>query len=126
MTSSWSHRLLLILLLLFEPEWRALIGRAGLARVFWVYGVLVSMGLALLFVLAFEAGRTDLQQLLILVLLAYTPAILIAIWRCGGHAAAPWGVLARALTIAWALNALLLLYFLEIQLIATWLGGDAP
>lgn len=121
MPRPWSHRLLLILLLLFEPEWRALNGRAALGRVFWVYGVLASAGLSLLYLLAREARRTDLQQLLLVILLAYTAAILVAVWRCGPNAAPPWGLLARALTVAWAANALLLLGFLEIDLIAGWL-----
>lgn len=123
MSMPWSQRLLLLLLLLFEPEWRALMGRAALGRVFWVYGVLVSAGLALLFVLARQAERADLQQLLLLLFPAYTAAILVAVWRCGEHAA--WGVVARALTVAWALNTLLLLLFLQIELIDRWMGGSA-
>lgn len=117
------HRLFLILLLLFEPEWRALAGRAPLGRVFWIYGVLVSSGLALLFALAREAGRADLQQLLILVFLPYTAGILVAIWRCAEHASPPWGSIARALTVAWALNTLLVIAVLQIDLFAAWLGG---
>jgi hypothetical protein len=125
MPRSWSHRLLLVLLLLFEPEWHALNGRAALGRVFWVYGVLVSAFLSLLYLLAREARRADLQQLLLLLLLAYTAAILVAVWRCGPNAAPPWGQFARALTVAWALNALMLIGFLEIDLIANWLRGTA-
>jgi hypothetical protein len=125
MSMPWSRRLLLLLLLLFEPEWRALAGRAALGRVFWVYGVLVSAGLALLFALAREAGRTDLQQILLLVFPLYTSAILVAVWRCGERAATPWGVVARALTVAWALNTLLLLLFLQVALIDQWPGGGA-
>lgn len=125
MSMPWPQRLLLLLLLLFEPEWRALKGRAALGSVFWIYGVLVSAGLALLFVLAREAGRTDLQQVLLLVFPAYTAAVLVAVWRCSEHAAAPWGVVARALTVAWGLNTLLLLLFLQIELIDLWTGGGA-
>lgn len=125
MPLTWSHRLVLVLLLLFEPEWRAFTGRAALGRVFWVYGVLVSSGLALLFLLAREAQRVDVQQLLLLLLLLYTGLILVAVWRCAGPTAAPWGQVARALTVAWALNALLLIGFLQIDLLAAWLGGSA-
>jgi hypothetical protein len=124
MSMPWSKRLLLLLLLLFEPEWRALTGRAALGRVFWVYGVLVSAGLALLFLMARAAGRADLQQLLLVLFPVYTAAILVAVWRCGEHAVAPWGLLARALTVAWALNTLLLLLFLQIELIQLWTGGS--
>lgn len=125
MSMTWSKRLLLLPLLLFEPEWRALTGRAALGRVFWVYGVLVSAGLALLFLLAREAGRADLQQILLILFLAYTTAILVAVWRCAEYAAAPWGIIARALTVAWALNTLLLLLFLQSELIELWAGGSA-
>ncbi len=114
-----------LLVLLFEPEWRALTGRAGLGRVFWVYGVVVSTGLALLFVMAREAGRRELQQLLLLVFPAYTAGILVAVWRCSGDAAAPWGQLARALTVAWAINTLLLIGFLQVELLAAWFGPAA-
>lgn len=114
-----------LLLLLFEPEWRALTGRAALGRVFWVYGVLVSAGLALLFLLAQQAGRADLQQLLLLIFPAYTAAILVAVWRCSARAVAPWGVVARALTVAWALNTLLLLLFLQMELVDLWAGRGA-
>jgi FtsH-binding integral membrane protein len=122
----WSRRLFFVLLLLFEPEWRALAGRAGLGRVFWVYGVLMSAGLGLLYLLAREARRLDVEQMLLLLLLGYTGLILVAVWRCAGHAAPPWGQVARALTVAWALNALLLIGFLQVDLLAAWLGGPAP
>ena len=120
-----ARSLVLVLLLLFEPEWRALTGRSGLGRVFWVYGVGVSTGLALFFVMARNAGRWELQQLLLLVFPAYTAAILIAVWRCSGNAAAPWGQFARALTVAWALNTLLLIGFLQVELLAAWFGAAA-
>jgi hypothetical protein len=123
---TWSRRFVLVLLLLFEPEWRAFTGRAALGRVFWVYGVLVSSGLALLFLLAREAQRVDVQQLLLLLLVLYTGLILVAVWRCAGPAPAPWGQVARALTVAWALNALLLIGFLQIELVVAWLGGAEP
>jgi hypothetical protein len=120
-----SRRFVLVLLLLFEPEWRAFTGRAGLGRVFWVYGVLVSSGLALLYLLAREAQRVDVQQLLLVLMLLYTGLIPVAVWRCAGPAAQPWGQVVRALTAAWALNAVLLIGFLQIDLVAAWLGGSA-
>ena len=117
---TWPRSLVPVLLLLFEPEWRAFSGQAGLGRVFWVYGVL-----ALLFLLAREAQRIDVQQLLLVLMLLYTGLILVAVWRCAGPAAAPWGQVARALTVAWALNVLLLIGFLQIDLFVPWLGGSA-
>lgn len=125
MPLTWPRGLILVLLLLFEPEWRAFTGRAGLGRVFWVYGVLVSSVLALLLLLALQAGRLGVQQLLLVLMLVYTALILIAVWRCADNAAPPWGLFARALTVAWALNVLLLFGFLQLDLLVAWLGGPA-
>lgn len=121
-----SNRLLLIVLMLIEPEWRALRGQAPLGRVFWIYGVFGSAVLALLFVLAREAGRPDLRQVLLLGFLLYTAAILVAVWRCSANAASPWGHLARALTVAWALNTMFLIGFLQVELLIAAPGGEGP
>ncbi len=107
---------------LFEPEVRAWRGRAGLGRVFWVYGVLTSAGLAGVYLLALQAGRRDVQQALILIFAAYTFWILVTVWRCAGSAPPGWRLLARSLTVAWAANTALVAGFLQLDLIATYLG----
>jgi hypothetical protein len=115
-------RALAVLLAVFEPEIRAWQGRAPLARVFWVYGVLTSLGLAGLHLLALQAGRRDIQQVLILVFTAYTAWILVAVWRSAEQAPAGLRLFVRSLTVAWAANALLLAGFLQLDLIAAYLG----
>jgi hypothetical protein len=106
---------------LFEPEIRAWQGRVPLGRVFWVYGVLTSAGLAIVYLLALAAGRRDAQQALILIFVAYTFWILVAVWRCAGPAPPGLRGLARSLTVAWAANTLLVAGFLQLDLIAGYL-----
>lgn len=107
---------------LFEPEIRAWQGKAPLGRVFWVYGVVTSAGLGAIYLLALAAGRRDVQQALILIFLAYTLWILVAVWRCAGAAPPGLRALARSLTVAWAANTLLVAGFLQLDLIAGYLG----
>lgn len=109
-------------LILFEPEMRAWQGRLPLARVFWVYGVLASVGISALYLQAAEARRWGLQQGLLMGLAAYTVWILVAVWRCAELAPPGWRFLARGLTIAWAFNMALVATFLELDLIAARLG----
>jgi len=79
-----------VLLALFEPEIRAWRGEAGLARAFWIYGVLTSLCLVLLYALALDAGRRDIQQGLLPVFALYTGWILVAVWRCAATAPPGW------------------------------------
>lgn len=101
----------------FAAERRAWRGEMELWRVFWGYGVLASLVLIALFATAMNLGEKLLQQALILTFAAYTVWILVAIWRCAPNALPYWGNLARRLTLAWALNAGLVLTFLEIDLV---------
>jgi hypothetical protein len=104
----------------FSTEIRAWHGEEPLWKVFWVYGVLVSVGSALLYLLAMEDKRVAMQQALLIGISAYTVWILVAIWRCAERS--PWGALARGLTVAWAANTILLLAFLQVDLFAAYLG----
>ena len=54
------------------------------------------------FGLGFRVVRS--VSLLLILFLAYTTAILVAVWRCAEYEAAPWGIIARAVTVAWALR----------------------
>ena len=104
---------------LVAPEVRAFRGEAPLARVFWLHGVAASLWLIALSVAVMTRGSWQLRQAVVLLDLGYTLWILIAIWRCSANARPPWGALARWLTIAWGLNTLLVLFFVEIELVLT-------
>ncbi len=95
--------------------WR---GQGPLWKVYWLYGVLGSNVLALLLLLVMErsALASGWLQLLLLVLAVYTVWIVISVWRCAFNVENPlYGHMARALTVAWAINAVLVLGFLELQ-----------
>jgi hypothetical protein len=99
------------------PELRAWRGQMALPVVFWGYGVAASLVFAILHATALDAGQLALQQSLILISAAYTVWILVAIWRCAPNADPFWGTLAKWLTVAWGLNAALVLFFLQIELV---------
>jgi hypothetical protein len=95
--------------------WR---GQGPLWKVYWLYGVLGSNVLAA--VLLFLMQRGGLAggwfQIVLLALAAYTVWIVISVWRCAFNVDNPmYGHMARALTVAWAINAVLVLGFLELQ-----------
>jgi hypothetical protein len=108
---------------LFLPERRAWRGEVPLGRVFWVHGIAASLVIAALHATALDLGQLALQQALILVSAAYTVWIVVAIWRSASRAAPFWGNLARWLTVAWALNSVLVLAFLQIELILRYARG---
>ena len=57
-------------------------------------------------------------QIVLLLLAAYTVWIVVSVWRCAFNVEKPmYGHMARALTVAWAINALLVLGFLELQIL---------
>lgn len=107
---------------LFEPERTAWRGRAGLAIVFWGYGVLATSALIVLHATALMLRQAAFQEVLIVASALYTGWILVAIWRCSSQAHPFWETLARWLTVAWALNSGLVLAFLQIELLVRALG----
>ncbi|MBN4664028.1 hypothetical protein H4F36_24735, partial [Escherichia coli] len=63
-----------------------------------------------------EDGGSPLCQFLVLAFVTYTAWILVSIWRCAPNARRPYyGDMARALTVAWAINAALLIFFVEMD-----------
>ncbi len=98
--------------------WR---GDAPLWRAFWLWGVLGSWLIAAIFAGAAAAfGITvPLYILTGLVMSAYTVWILGSVWRCAENVSSPqWTPIARALTVAWALNVVLVGAFLGLDLFA--------
>ncbi len=106
----------------FEPEIRAWHGAQPIGMVFWGYGVFVSSILIFLFVCAFHDDHIILQHVMQFCFAAYTIWILVSVWRCAANAFPFWGVLARWLTVAWAGNTALVLLFLQLDLLARYLG----
>lgn len=107
---------------MFESEVRAWQGREPLGKVFWGYGVLVSLVLIALYILAAVQGRIIVQQILLVFFAGYTAWILVAVWRCAAAAQPLWRTLARSLTVAWAGNTILVVFFLQLQLLLEFAG----
>ncbi len=105
----------------FRPELDAWRGRRALATVFWGYGVFASIGLIILHAAALQRQQLLLQQGLIFVSTAYTIWILAAIWRSSANDRSYWAKLARGLTVAWALNSVMVLAFLQLDLVSRFL-----
>jgi hypothetical protein len=108
----------------FDTEIRAWRGKEPLGKVFWGYGVAISSLLAILYGAALYAGRAGVQEFLLLCFACYSVWVLVSIWRCVENTRqAIWGVLARQLTVIWTGNVLMLLLFLEIDVIARLFRG---
>ncbi len=103
----------------FAPELSAWRGQLPLGRVFWLYGVAISSALIAVYLFAFLADAVALRQILVLCFIPYTVWILVSIWRCSNNVREQfWRMLARFLTVAWACNAILIVIFVEMNLIA--------
>lgn len=95
-------------------------GEAPLWQAFWVWGVAGSWILAALFAAA-AAGlgiTLGLYLATAVLMIAYTTWILGSVWRCAVNVEQPhWTPIARGLTVAWAINVLLVGAFLGLDLI---------
>ncbi len=95
--------------------WR---GHGPLWKAYWLYGVVGSNVLALTLFLLMERSALGSVwfELVLLLLAAYTIWIVVSVWRCAFNVEkSMYGHMARALTVAWAINALLVLGFLELE-----------
>jgi hypothetical protein len=108
--------------LFFAPELRAWRGQMTLWKVYWGYGVLTSVILALLLLEALHEEKLWMQQTLLVALALYTAWILISVWRCAERARPHWRLFARLSTVVWASNALMVLGFLQLHLFVHLLG----
>lgn len=109
------------LLRFFEPELRAWYGLLPLWQVFWGYGVLVSSVMIGLYAMAIAEHRLAVQQVLLIFFAGYTVWILVSVWRCAEASEPHWRLLARWLTVAWAGNAVMVVSFLQLDLVASYL-----
>lgn len=92
-------------------------GEGPLWKAFWLYGVIPS-NVLLAAILAMVAGGATGAVLtaLLAALLIYTGWIVVAVWRCADNVeVARNGVIARWLTVAWALNTVLFVFFLQLD-----------
>jgi hypothetical protein len=102
----------------FAAEIRAWHGEEALWKVFWVYGVATSVTIVALYIVAFYDGRMALRQVLLPCFAVYTAWILVSVWRCASNTNENlWSTLARFLTVAWAGNTILVLIFLQLNLL---------
>ena len=95
--------------------WR---GHGPLWKVYWLYGVLGSNVLTAILLYLIWSGNTGtiFFQLVLIVLAAYTVWIVVSVWRCAFNVRREmYGHLARALTAAWTLNAVMVLGFLQLE-----------
>lgn len=98
--------------------WR---GHESLGTVFWIYGVLGAAALSALFLVTQARGNPVGQQGLILLLAIHSWWIVGSIWRSAARDDNYFHGCARAATLAWGINAVLLLGFLEVDLIGQFL-----
>lgn len=106
----------------FAAEIRAWHGEQPLWKVFWIYGVVTSTTIVVIYVAAFYDGRMALRQVILPCFAAYTAWILVSVWRCASNPKEKiWGALARFLTVAWAANTILVLTFLQLNLLIKYL-----
>jgi len=78
--------------------------------------------LATFYAVAVYVDRMALQQALLICFAAYTAWILVAVWRCAHNAKKRlWGLFARLLTVAWACNTIMVLVFLQFDLVTKYL-----
>lgn len=102
----------------FAVEIRAWHGEEPLWKVFWVYGVATSVTIVALYVVAFYDGRMALRQVLLPCFAVYTTWILVSVWRCASNSKEKlWGTLSRFSTVVWAGNTILVLIFLQLNLL---------
>lgn len=106
----------------FATEVRAWYGREPLWKVFWGYGVLASLVMIVLYAIAALQGRILVQQILLVFFAGYTVWILVAVWRCAADSDVLWRTLARSLTVAWAGNTVLVVLFLQLELLLEFIN----
>ena len=99
--------------------------RSPLWKVFWLYGVLPSNLLWLAVAWLVDHGQLPGATLGLLVfLLGYTAWIVVAVWKAAPNAKDPrYGVMAQALTVAWAINTVLIAFFLGLQMVRALVDG---
>jgi hypothetical protein len=107
------------LVVFFKPEIRAWRGEQSLKKVFWGYGVLGTIGFGALY---FLADQTVLRQILLMFIVAYMVWLLVSIWRSSSALHNIWSTFARLMVVAWTGNTIMVVTFLELDLIRSCFG----
>lgn len=107
----------------FETELRAWHGLLPLWRVFWGYGVLASSVMIGLYAVAAIYRKAAVQQSLLIFFAVYTAWIVVAVWRCAENSEPHWRLIARCLSVAWAGNAIMVVIFLQLDLLASYMSS---
>lgn len=107
----------------FETELRAWFGLLPLWQVFWGYGVLASSVLIGLYAMAVFHRQVVMQQALLILFAAYTVWILVSVWRCAEGSNPYWRLVARCLTVAWAVNTIMVVIFLQLDLLSSYVSS---
>lgn len=108
-----------VLEIFFDAEIRAWRGEQSLKRIFWGYGVLGTIGFGALY---FMADQAVLRQILLMFIGAYMVWLLVSIWRSSSALDNIWSMFARLLVVAWAGNTIMVVTFLELDLIRSCFG----
>ncbi|EKM95339.1 transmembrane protein [Stutzerimonas degradans] len=95
----------------------SLLIKRPLGVVFWIYGVIPSQILWGMALFAYFNGASLATNLLMFgLILGYTAWIIMEIWLCADNVRNKlYGDMARLLTAAWAINSVLLVFFLVVQ-----------
>lgn len=99
--------------------------RHPLWKVFWLYGVIPSNLLWLAVAWLVEHHQHPGTTLgLLAFLLGYTAWIVSAVWKASPNVKdARYGVMAQALTVVWAINTVLVAFFLGLQMVRMLVSG---
>lgn len=88
-------------------------GSTPLWVAFWLYGVMISQVLFGSIMLAFNQVDSPLFGVMLLAFVIYTAWVLNSVWRNADNVGDPlYGQIARFLTVAWSINAVLVSGFL--------------
>ncbi|MCC7346650.1 MAG: hypothetical protein IT538_04560 [Variibacter sp.] len=111
----------------FAPEIKAWRGERPLWIVFWVYGAAASTAFGLLYIRSLFGQHILLEQALLPSFAAYTFWVIVSLWRSSAPISNTlWGALARQVAVVWALNAILMVTFLQIELMKVYVGASVP
>ena len=108
----------------FDPEIRIWRGERPLGMVFWAYGTLATVGFSILYALSLYLGRIGLQQSLLVCITGHTVWIVVSLWRASRPAVNTWwGALVRQLAVVWTVGVILVVAFLQLDLIERYLDA---